>query len=70
MKKPKCSACWRPADRTHEMAGLLDVGEDAIRSTVVGILDKLSVPSRTLAAIYAAQTGLIPPDQLGFTAAA
>jgi DNA-binding NarL/FixJ family response regulator len=49
----------------NEMAALLDVGEDAIRATVADILDKLSVPSRTLAAIYAAQTGLIPPDQLG-----
>ena len=63
--------CMLAAGRSNkEMAGLLDVGEDAIRSTVAGILAKLSVLSRTLAAIYAAQTGLIPPDQLGFAAAA
>jgi NarL family two-component system response regulator LiaR len=53
-----------------EMALLLDVGEDAIRSTVTGILDKLRVHSRTLAAIYAAQIGLIAVDQLGDAVAA
>jgi DNA-binding NarL/FixJ family response regulator len=54
------------AGRTNkEMAALCDVEDDAIRSTVAGILDKLRVLSRTLAAIYAAQVGLVPPDLLG-----
>jgi DNA-binding NarL/FixJ family response regulator len=48
-----------------EMAQCLGVGTDAIRSRVSRILDKLRVQSRTLAAIYAAHTGLIPLDQLG-----
>jgi DNA-binding NarL/FixJ family response regulator len=59
------------AGRTNEeMAVLCEVGDDAMRSTVAGILDKLRVLSRTLAAIYAAQVGLIPPDLLGDAAAA
>jgi hypothetical protein len=52
------------------MAALCDVEDDAIRSTVAGILDKLRVLSRTLAAIYAAQVGLVPPDLLGDAVAA
>jgi NarL family two-component system response regulator LiaR len=48
-----------------EMAQCFDVAEAAISSTVTGILDKLHVPSRTLAAIYAGQIGLVPLDQLG-----
>jgi DNA-binding NarL/FixJ family response regulator len=59
------------AGRTNkEMAALCDVEDDAIRSTVAGILDKLRVLSRTLAAIYAAQVGLVPPDLLGDAVAA
>jgi len=54
------------AGRTDkDMAQLLNLGEDAIKSTVKSILDKLRVQSRMLAAIYAAQVGLIPLDQLG-----
>jgi len=54
------------AGRTNnEMAQLLGVAEETIRSSVAGILDKLCVQSRTLAAIYATQIGLVPVDQLG-----
>jgi DNA-binding NarL/FixJ family response regulator len=48
-----------------DMALLLGVAEETIRSSVAGILDKLCVQSRTLAAIYATQIGLLPVDQLG-----
>jgi hypothetical protein len=34
------------------------------------MLEKLRIQSRTLAAIYAAQTGLVPMDQLGHVIAA
>jgi NarL family two-component system response regulator LiaR len=52
------------------IARLLDVSEDRIRSTVSGILDKLRLQSRTMAAIYATQIGLIPLDRLGDCAGA
>jgi DNA-binding NarL/FixJ family response regulator len=59
------------AGRTNkEMATLCDVEDEAIRLTIAGILDKLRVLSRTLAAIYAAQVGLVPPDLLGDAVAA
>jgi DNA-binding NarL/FixJ family response regulator len=48
-----------------DIALFLGVAEEAIRSTVSAILDKLCVQSRTLAAIYATQIGLVPINQLG-----
>ena len=41
------------------------LAEAAIKSHVRVILDKLCVQSRTQAAIYATQIGLVPIDQLG-----
>jgi DNA-binding NarL/FixJ family response regulator len=51
------------AGRTNkDMALSLGLAEEAIKSNVRGILDKLCVQSRTQAAIYATQIGLVPVD--------
>jgi DNA-binding NarL/FixJ family response regulator len=46
----------------NEIAEALDVGEKTVKTLVGGILDKLGLPSRTQAALYAVQTGLISID--------
>jgi DNA-binding NarL/FixJ family response regulator len=46
-----------------EIAQALDVGEKTVKTLVGGILDKLGVPSRTQAALYAVRTGLISIDE-------
>ncbi len=46
-----------------EIAEALDVGEKTVKTLVGGILDKLGLPSRTQAALYAVQTGLISIDE-------
>jgi DNA-binding NarL/FixJ family response regulator len=51
------------AGRTNkDMALSLGLAEEAIKSNVRVILDKLCVQSRTQAAIYATQIGLVPVD--------
>jgi DNA-binding NarL/FixJ family response regulator len=47
----------------NEIAQALDVGEKTVKTLVGGILDKLGVPSRTQAALYAVRTGLISIDE-------
>jgi DNA-binding NarL/FixJ family response regulator len=47
----------------NEIAQVLDVGEKTVKTLVGGILDKLGVPSRTQAALYAVRTGLISIDE-------
>jgi DNA-binding NarL/FixJ family response regulator len=46
-----------------EIAQALDVGEKTVKTLVGGILDKLGVPSRTQAALYAVRTGLISIEE-------
>jgi two-component system, NarL family, response regulator LiaR len=45
-----------------EIAQSLNVGEQTVKTHVSHILDKLAVPSRTQAALYAMRTGLVPPN--------
>jgi DNA-binding NarL/FixJ family response regulator len=47
----------------NEIAQALDVGEKTVKTLVGGILDKLGVPSRTQAALYAVRTGLVSIDE-------
>jgi DNA-binding NarL/FixJ family response regulator len=44
-----------------EIAAELTIGEKTVKTHVSSILNKLGVQSRTQAAIYAAQSGLVPP---------
>ncbi|HEX2728186.1 MAG TPA: response regulator transcription factor, partial [Rubrobacteraceae bacterium] len=43
----------------------LYIGEKTVKTHVSNILTKLGVNSRTQAALYAARTGLVSPDELG-----
>ena len=43
----------------------LGIGERTVKSHVSSILTKLGVRSRTQAALYAARTGLVSPEELG-----
>ena len=43
-----------------EIAQSLNVGEQTVKTHVSHILEKLAVPSRTQAALYAMRTGLVP----------
>jgi NarL family two-component system response regulator LiaR len=45
-----------------EIAQNLSIGEQTVKTHVSHILDKLGVPSRTQAALYAMRAGLIQPD--------
>jgi DNA-binding NarL/FixJ family response regulator len=45
-----------------EIARLLDIGENTVKTHVRRILTKLDMQSRTQAAIFALQTGLAPPS--------
>jgi NarL family two-component system response regulator LiaR len=45
-----------------EIAQSLNVGEQTVKTHVSHILEKLAVPSRTQAALYAMRTGLVPPN--------
>jgi DNA-binding NarL/FixJ family response regulator len=45
-----------------EIAQSLSVGEQTVKTHVSHILEKLAVPSRTQAALYAMRTGLVPPN--------
>jgi DNA-binding NarL/FixJ family response regulator len=45
-----------------EIAQNLSIGEQTVKTHVSHILDKLGVPSRTQAALYAMRAGLIHPD--------
>jgi NarL family two-component system response regulator LiaR len=45
-----------------EIAQNLSIGEQTVKTHVSHILDKLGVPSRTQAALYAMRIGLIQPD--------
>ncbi len=47
----------------NEIANELHVGEKTVKTLVGGILDKLGVPSRTQAALYAVRTGLVTLDE-------
>ena len=47
----------------NEIAQTLHVGEKTVKTLVGGILDKLGVPSRTQAALYALRTGLVSMDE-------
>jgi NarL family two-component system response regulator LiaR len=44
-----------------EISRALDVSEQTVKTHVSHILDKLGVPSRTQAALYAIRNGLVPP---------
>jgi NarL family two-component system response regulator LiaR len=44
-----------------EIARALDIAEQTVKSHVSHILDKLGLPSRTQAALYAMRAGLVPP---------
>jgi DNA-binding NarL/FixJ family response regulator len=46
-----------------EIAAELTIGEKTVKTHVSSILNKLGVQSRTQAAIYAAQTGLVPLER-------
>jgi DNA-binding NarL/FixJ family response regulator len=45
-----------------EIAMLLTIGEKTVKTHVSNILMKLGVQSRTQAALYAAQIGMVPID--------
>jgi DNA-binding NarL/FixJ family response regulator len=45
-----------------EIAQSLNVGEQTVKTHVSHILEKLAVPSRTQAALYAMRTGLVPSN--------
>ena len=45
-----------------EIAQHLNIGEQTVKTHVSHILEKLAVPSRTQAALYAMRTGLVPPN--------
>jgi len=45
-----------------EIAQSLNGGEQTVKTHVSHILEKLAVPSRTQAALYAMRTGLVPPN--------
>jgi len=47
----------------NEIANELHVGEKTVKTLVGGILDKLGVPSRTQAALYAVRTGLVTLEE-------
>src|SRR6266511_4249829 len=47
-----------------QIAGNLRIGEKTVKTHVSNILAKLSVPSRTQAALYAVRIGLVSADQL------
>jgi hypothetical protein len=47
-----------------QIAGNLQIGEKTVKTHVSNILAKLSVPSRTQAALYAVRIGLVSADQL------
>ena len=44
-----------------EISGALNIAEQTVKTHVSHILDKLGVPSRTQAALYAIRKGLVPP---------
>ena len=46
----------------REIAQSLNIGEQTVKTHVSHILNKLGVPSRTLAALYAIRIGLAPPS--------
>ena len=62
-----------PADRSgkanKEIAAELTIGEKTVKTHVSSILNKLGVQSRTQAALYAAQSGLVPLERLSATVA-
>lgn len=47
----------------NEIAQVLHVGEKTVKTLVGDILEKLGVPSRTQAALYALRTGLVSLDE-------
>src|SRR5215213_384322 len=47
-----------------QIASNLRIGEKTVKTHVSNILAKLSVPSRTQAALYAVRIGLVSADQL------
>ena len=49
----------------NQIARELFVGETTVKSHVHSILSKLNVSSRTQAALYAVNVGLVPADELG-----
>jgi DNA-binding NarL/FixJ family response regulator len=46
-----------------EIAGRLNIVERTVKTHVHGILQKLSLPSRTQAALYAVRMGLVNPNE-------
>jgi DNA-binding NarL/FixJ family response regulator len=48
-----------------QIARSLGIGEKTVKTHVSSILAKLNVQSRTQAALYAANAGLVPPEELG-----
>ena len=44
-----------------EISGTLNIAEQTVKTHVSHILDKLGVPSRTQAALYAIRIGLVSP---------
>ena len=49
-------------ESNREIAQQLSIGEQTVKTHVSHILDKLGVPSRTQAALYAIRTGLVSSD--------
>jgi DNA-binding NarL/FixJ family response regulator len=49
----------------RQIARSLYIGEKTVKTHVSNILLKLGVNSRTQAALFAARTGLVSPDDLG-----
>jgi NarL family two-component system response regulator LiaR len=48
----------------REIAAELYIGETTVKTHVSNIFQKLGVPSRTRAALYAIRVGLVPPRTL------
>ena len=53
------------AKTNNQIARELFIGEATVKSHVHSILSKLNVSSRTQAALYAVNVGLVPADELG-----
>ncbi|CAA9409718.1 MAG: Two-component transcriptional response regulator, LuxR family [uncultured Rubrobacteraceae bacterium] len=52
-------------EANKQIARKLLIGERTVKTHVSAVLRKLGVQSRTQAALYAARTGLVPPEELG-----
>jgi DNA-binding NarL/FixJ family response regulator len=63
-ERQRCEPLLAQGQANKQIAGNLQIGEKTVKTHVSNILAKLSVPSRTQAALYAVRIGLVSADQL------